>query len=190
MFRNSSEDEIAAVTVAGTRYVTVSNDSGGAFRQVRLTLRDVPLTITDASAYGSVLLATLPEGFVTLLGGVAKNLTFKTTSVLADTLNTGVTVQYGIGTAAASATTLADSMMNLVPGVNRPVSTFTSSTTINAASAAVSASLFDIDVLDGSATALPVYLNVAVLTGGDIDGDATLLVSGTIVLTFVMTGDA
>ncbi len=171
-------------------YVRVTNDVGGAFRQVKLTLRECPLSITDASAYGSVQLATLPEGYVTFLGAVAKNLAFKTTSVIADTLNSGVTVQWGIGPAAASATTLAGTMMSIVPGVDRAPLTFVSSTTINVAPATVSGSLFDIDVFDGSASALPVYLNIAVPTGGDIDADATLTVSGTIVLTFIMSGDA
>ncbi len=192
MFRSSSEDEIQAlvsIPSAVANYVTLTNDTGGAFRQIRLTLRECPLTITDASAFGSVLLGTLPEGCATILGGVAKALSFKTTSVLADTLNTGKSVQFAVGTAAASATTLAGAMMNLVPGVDRPVPTFTSSTTINVAGPAVDSKLFDIDVLDGSGTALPIYLNVAVLTGLDIDADATLTVSGQIILTFVMTGD-
>ncbi len=193
MFRSSSEDEIGAATRADSavaNYVVVSNDTGGAYRQIKLTLRDCPLTIADTGQYGSVLLATLPEGFATILGGVAKNLTFKTTSIIANTLNSGVTVQWGVGTVAASGTTLYGSMVNLVPGVDRPAATFVSSTVINVAPAAASASLFDIDLLDGSATALPIYLNAAVAAAGDIDGDATLVVSGTITLTLVMTGDA
>ncbi len=190
MFRNTSEDEIAAATAAAIDAVLVSNDSGGAFRQIKLTLRNVPLTITDANAYGSVLLATMPEGFVTLLGGVAKNLTFTTTSAISTTLNSGVTVQWGIGTVAVAATTLLGTTMNIVPGTDRAPQTFVSSTTISVAPAAVSGSLFDADVFDGSTTAIPIYLNVAVPTGGDIDGDATLKVSGTITLTFIMTGDA
>ncbi len=193
MFRNSSEDEIQGKVVAAdavANYVLVSNDVGGAFRQVKLTLRECPLTITDALAYGSVQLATLPEGYATFLGAVAKNMSFKTTSVIADTLNSGVTVQWGIGPAAASATTLAGSMMSFVPGVDRTPLTFVSSTVINTAPASVSGSLFDVDLFDGSVTALPVYLNIAVPTGGNIDADATLTVSGTIVLTFLMTGDA
>ncbi len=193
MFRSGTEDEIqakATVNATVANYVNLSNDLGGAFRQIKLTLRSCPLAITDALAYGSVLLLTLPEGYVTLLGAVAKNLTFTTTSAISTTLNSGVTVQFALGTAAASATTLAGTMLNVCPGVDQPPPTFVSSTVINTAPALVSERLRDIDMLDGSAAAIPVYLNIAVLTGGDIDGDATLLVDGTIILTFLMTGDA
>lgn len=192
MFRSQSEDEIQTLVTpaaASVGYVRMTGDTGGAFRQVRLTLLNCPISITDALAYGGVQIATLPEGYAVLLGAVAKNLTFTTTSAISTTLNSGVTVQYGVGTAPASATTLSGAMLNLIPGVNQAPVTFTSSTVINVASAAVNASMFDVNNFDGSATAIPIYLNIAVPTGGDIDGDATLIVSGQIVLTFVMTGD-
>lgn len=192
MFRTSTDDQIqtlAAVPAAVANYVKVTGDQGGAFRQLTLTLTNVPLSVTDASAYGSVKLLTLPEGQITLLSGIAKALAFTTTSAIASTLNSGVTVQYGLGTAAASATTLATTMINVAPGSGQTVPTFTSSTTINVASTAVNSILAAPTNLDGTGTALPIYLNVAVGTATDIDGDATLTVSGTVILTFTCNGD-
>jgi hypothetical protein len=155
------------IPTAMANYVTC-NWIPGAVNKVILTLTAVPITITDALAYASVKLLTLQQGHVTLLGGVAKNLVFTTTSLDTSTLNDAKTVQFGVGSAAASATTLATTMLSFMPGTGQSVPTYTSAAQ-NTASTAVDSALLASVFLDGSGTALPVYLNLAVGTGGDID---------------------
>lgn len=178
--------------VTGTAVSGLSVDEyGGPDSPVRttvLTLASMPFSITDASAYGSQLIYTFPEGRIMVLGCVA-SLTWTTTSAIASTLNSGVSVQYAVGSAAASATTLATTMLSFTPGTGQTVPTFTSSTTINVASAQVNSSLLAYVYLDGTTTAIPVYLNAAVGTGTDIDGDATLTVTGTVAITWIALGD-
>lgn len=152
------------------------------------TFSAMPLSITDSLAYSSKLIYTFPRGKIHVLGS-ASYLAFTTTSALATTLNSGVTVSYGFGTAAASNTTLALAMIDVLAGTGQTVPTFTSSTTINVASAAVTHhTLANPIPLDGSATALPLYFNLAVPTGSDIDGDATLTVTGTLSVHWINLG--
>lgn len=159
-------------------------------QQALITLTNMPITITDALAYASVLLGTMPEGKIRILDSTA-SLAFTTTSAIAGTLNSGVTVQWSVGHAAASATTLATTMLSYLPGTGGTVPTFASSTTINVASATVTGgyTITTYQSIDGTATPAPIYLNLALATGTDIDADATLTVSGTILITYFNAGD-
>jgi hypothetical protein len=118
-----------------------------------------------------------------VIGAVA-TLRQKTTSTIASTLNSGVTGAIGVGTATASATTLATTMQDIIP-----TTAFTSSATINVAGTAVTAVLASPAVFDGTATAKDLYLNTAYATTGDVDADATQTISGTIVVTWCNLGD-
>lgn len=166
----------------------------GPFRQVELTGTDVPITITDALAYASQLLYTFPEGRIQVLGCVA-SIRMTTTSAIASTLNSGATISWGIGSAAASNLTLATTMQNFMPGSGESVNNFTSSTVINEAAAqdngvlaSVAAALIAA-TLDGTTTPVPVYLNLAVPTNTEIDADATVTCTFKIVLSYVVQGD-
>lgn len=175
-------------SVAGLTHTV--HGGNGIVQTLKLTLTAMSLTITDALAYASQLLYTMPAGRIVILGSVA-SLTFTTTSAIAGTLNTGVTVQWSVGHAAASATTLATTMLTWLPGTGGSVPTFTSSTTINVAPATATGAftLTTLQSVDGTTTPAPVYLNVAVGTGTDIDADATLSITGTISITFANLGD-
>lgn len=163
----------------------------GMVRKTTLTLSSVALALNDDSdeTWGSTLLWTAPEGIISVLGSVGRALSFTTTSTIASTLNASKTVQFGFGTAAASATTLATTMINLGPGTGQTVPTFTSSATINVAATAVSTFLKVPAIFDGSSTPMPCYINIAVATADDIDADATLTLSGTFVLYWIDVGD-
>jgi hypothetical protein len=139
--------------------------------------------VVNGTEYQSTLLYTFPEGRINVLGNTA-TLQQKTTSALASTLNASSTGAIGLGTAAASATTLATTMVDLLPST-----AFTSSATINVAGTAVSAALAAAAQFDGTSAAKAMYLNTAYATTGDVDADATQTISGTIVLTFVWLGD-
>lgn len=186
----------AATVVGASAQPEVAAAEGGfdTIRKTTLTLTAMPMTITDALTYVGKKLYDMPEGRVKILSAIA-SLTFTTTSAIAGTLNSGVTCSYGIGTAAASSATLATTMQNIIPGSGETPKTFTSSTTIDVAPATVSAFLAAVSaaqlgaIVDGTGTAVDIYLNVAVPTNTDIDADATITVTGTITLHWILEGD-
>lgn len=162
--------------------------SGGANILSVFTFTNFALSITDALAYSGVKIYDFPRGKIHFKGAVSY-LAFTTTSAIASTLNSGVTVSYGFGTATASNATLATTMINVLAGTGQTVPTFTSSTTINVASAAVTHhTLANPIPIDGATTALDLYFNLAVPTATDIDADATLTVTGTLVIEWCNLG--
>lgn len=188
-----SASETVGAVVSGIG-VTASESGFGNFRQTLLTLAAVPLTITDALAYAGIKLYDFPAGRLRIIDCLT-SLAFTTTSTIASTLNSGVTCSYGIGSVVASNATLATTMMNMMPGSGESVKTFTSSTTINVASATVTGVLAAVAaaqhgaILDGTSTPVDLYLNVAVPTDTDIDADATITISGTVLITWINGGD-
>lgn len=185
------------VVVGASAQPEVAAAEGGfeTIRKTTLTLTDMPMTLTDALAYASKKLYDMPEGRIRVIGAVAKDMAFTTSSAIAGTLNSGVTCSWGVGSAPASNVTLATTMQNLIPGSGETPKTFVSSTTIDVAPATVSGFTAAVSaaqlgaIVDGTGTAMDVYLNVSVPTGTDIDADATLLVSGEITLHWVNEGD-
>lgn len=181
--RITDAERIGAVTQPATGSITMKPEEFGPFKRITLTLDNVPQAIVNGTEYQSTLLYTFPEGRINVLG-VTATLRQKTTSALASTLNASSTGAISLGTAAASATTLATTMVDLLPST-----AFTSSATVNVAGTAVSAALAAAAQFDGTSAAKAMYLNTAYATTADVDGDATQTISGTIVLTFVDLGD-
>jgi hypothetical protein len=151
--------------------------------QSTFTLSDVAQTVVNGTEYQSTKLFDFPQGRILVLGVLA-TLAQKTTSALAGTLNSGSTGSLGLGTAAASATTLATTMVDLLPAT-----AFTSSTTVNVAGTAVGAALAASAQFDGTTTAKSMYLNSAYATTTDVDADATQTWTGTITVTWIFLGD-
>ncbi len=194
--RTPTTDQVGTV-VSKAGLTCVEYGGTGIVRKTIFTLTNMALAISNAvaaSQYVGQQLYDFPAGNIQFLDCVA-SLAFTTTSAIASTLNSGVTCSWGIGTATVSNVTLATTMMNALPGSGESVKTFTSSTTINVASATVTgvlahaATARGLAGADGTATAVDLFLNVAVPTDGDLDGDATLTVSGTIELTWINGGD-
>jgi hypothetical protein len=167
-------------TVSG---LTVEHNVVGPLVQTTFTLTDVAQAVVNGTEYQSTKLFTFPEGRISVLG-VTASLAQKTTSTLASTLNASSTGALSLGSAAASATTLANTMVDLLPST-----AFTSSATINVAGTAVGAALATAAQFDGTSTAIPVYLNSAYATTTDVDGDATQTFTGTITITWILLGD-
>jgi hypothetical protein len=178
-----NEARMGSVPAAVASYVSVKREQFGSLTQLTLTLNNVPQTVVNGTEYQSTQIYTFPEGRLNVLG-VTATLQQKTTSTLASTLNASSTGAISLGTAAASATTLATTMVDLLPST-----AFTSSATINVAGTAVSAALAAAAQFDGTGTAKSMYLNTAYATTADVDGDATQTISGTIVVTFLWLGD-
>lgn len=178
-----TDTELGSVPAAVGAYVSVKHVQVGPFCVSTFTLNNVPQTVTNGTEYQSTQIYDFPEGRLHVLGCTA-SLQQKTTSALATTINASSTMAFGLGTAAASATTLATTMVDLLPSTN-----LTSSATINVAGTAVGAALAAAAQFDGTSTAKDMYLNTAYATTTDVDGDGTQTMSGTIVLTWINLGD-
>ena len=168
----------AAVSTVSAKHVAF-----GPFVQTTLTLNNVAQTVVNGTEYQGTKIFDFPAGRINVLG-VTATLQQKTTSALASTLNASSTGAIGLGTATASATTLATTMVDLLPST-----AFTSSATVNVAGTAVSAALAASAQFDGTSTAKDVFLNTAYATTTDVDADATQTISGTVVITWCLLGD-
>ena len=183
-YRVTSDPTVKGLVAApSVGSISAKSTQMGALHPVVLTLDNVGQTVVNGTEYQSTQLYTFPEGRVFVLG-VTATLQQKTTSALATTLNASSTGAISLGTAAASATTLAGTMVDLLPST-----AFTSSATINVAGTAVNAALAAGAQFDGTSSAKKAYLNTAYATTTDVDGDATQTISGTITITYVWLGD-
>lgn len=169
---------------AGATVTAVETGVGGFLHKTVLTLTDLPLTLADATVGAGVKIYDFPEGVITILGGFG-SVTEKTTSVLASTLNTGITYNWGVGTTTQASATLATTEQDILP-----VTTGVASATINVAGAASTAVRTGAGAsFNGTATAKDAFFNVAVTTATDIDGDATTVWNGTITIFWAFLGD-
>lgn len=159
--------------------VTVAEYSDGLINRTTLTLAATPITLEDTAEGGYVKLYDFPTGHLTILGGYG-NLTFTTTSVLADTLNASKTINWGVGTV-AYVNTATDGTLHATEANIIASTAATSSATINVANTATTGVAATYSTIDG-ATALDAHLNVSVPTDTDINADATVTVSGTITI--------
>lgn len=162
--------------------LSVVEDKFGHWTRSTFTLTAVAFTITDTLAYLGTKIYDFPEGII-LLGGAVGRITMSVTSANT-TLNDAAVVTVGVGTATASNIALTSTMVNAgltsltmgtnpaasAAGIIRPV--------LGTATAASLTSLNT--VVDGSGTAADLFLNFGVPTNTEIDGDATVTVTGTI----------
>jgi hypothetical protein len=168
-------------TLGATCVATEAGD--GLVHQTTLTLSALAQAVVNGTEYQGTKIYDFPAGRILVLG-VTATIAQTTTSALASTLNASSTGALGIGTATASSTTLATTMVDLLPST-----AFTSSATIDVAGTAVSAALAASAQFDGTGTAKDVFINTAYATTTDVDGDATQTLSGTVVLTWINLGD-
>lgn len=149
-------------------------------RRARLTLTNAVLTITAALDYGSLKLCDLPDRNLMLLG-VEVDLTLvkqgNTNGLLAAT-----DLDLGVGTAAASATTLATTMIDVIEKVDQDTDAL--SVTMQRHSNDQATATFPKRIVDGSSSAL--YLNAVPIAG--ITADSTLTVSGTVDIFYMDVG--
>lgn len=175
------DDTGAKVNLSGLDVKT--HAIGGGYFKTVFTFTAFALTLTNttgSTGHQGVKIYDFPRGKIHFKAAVSY-LAFTTTSVLASTLNSGTSVQYGFGTVTSSATTLATTMINVLAGTGQTVPTFTSSSTINVASTAVTHhTLANPIPIDGSTTALDLYFNLAAASG--LSATATLTVTGTLVI--------
>jgi hypothetical protein len=172
--------------VHGTGVTLVEEGVGTGYHRTTFTVAALPLTISNAVAGTQAsgdYIYTFPEGRILVLGTTA-SIAETTTSTIASTLTAGKTCKFALGTTIGTNATLATTEVDLCPATS-----ITSSATINVAGAAATAALAASAQFDGTAGAKKAYLNFAVPTDLDLAGDATITLSGTVVITWVFLGD-
>lgn len=172
-------------TASGTG-VTASELGDGAIHKTTLTFTNTPCPLVDEAgvvAYCGLKVYDMPEGNIRFLGASTDiDLTLSAAGVNADWDG-----DIGIGSVTASNNaTLSSTEQNIVPTTATPQAA-SSATTADAQSTATEATT----TLDGTATAVDVYLNLLV---DDADHDVTttptnLIVNGTLTLVWSSTGD-
>lgn len=186
-YREITDIDNGAVPSAVLSNVTVEEQLLEVHKTV-INLAALPVSLTDLHVGGGTKIFTFPEGRICVLGAHVKNLQVTTTSVLASTLNAGVNLSVGVGsvvTATQDSGTLATTQQDVVNQF-----TAVSSATINVAGAAVNGNGPSAPLsFDGTTTPQPLYLNIGVPTGTDIDGDATVTVDALVEVAWVLIGD-
>lgn len=168
--------------------VTAVEYGVGFVHQTVLTLTNLAMTLVDANVGAGAKIYTFPEGSITVLGATA-SVAETTTSVLASTLNTGVTLSVGVGsviTTTQGGGTVTTTEQDIVNAFSA-----TASATISVPGAAANGKQTATTMLryDGTSTAQAIFLNCQVPTATDIDGDATTTWSGTVTVNWIWNGD-
>jgi hypothetical protein len=172
---------LGTTTANGTKVgstVSVSEVVNGPLHQTTLTFTATPLALADAAAGGGIEIYDFPLGLIGFLGAEG-SIAETTTSVLASTLNAGVTYNWGIGSTTQANGVLATTEQNILQATNG-----TASATINVAGAASKGKGAAVQ-LDGTASAIKAYLNMGLATNTDIDADATTTITGSVTITWV-----
>jgi len=164
--------------------VTVIEYGNGIIHQSVFTLAATPLTLRNAEQGLGVKIYDFPEGQITILGATG-TVRETTTSILADTLNTGVTYNWGVGTVTQANGALATTEQNIIATTNG-----TASATINVEAAASNSAQTTAPAnFNGNTTAIDAFFNVGIATADDIDGDATTTWNGTVTITWLFNGN-
>ena len=181
--REASTYNVGAVNGSTVSAVEYGSD---ALHQTVLTLTATPIAMVDATVQGGgVKIYDFPEGRIGILGCVA-SLAPTTTSVIASTINSGVVGVWSIGSAVAAA----NAALTSTEADMLPSTAWTSSTTIDVAAATVTGALVASSAqIDGTTTAVDMYLNACVTGATDIDADGTVTWTGTITITWIHYGD-
>jgi len=173
-----------SVPAAVGPYVVATEKGDGVFHQTVLTLTALPITMRDTQQGGGAKIYTFPAGRIFHMGSIG-SIAVTTTSILANTLNTGVTCNWGVGTTTQASATVATTEQDLVN-----VAAFTASATIDVAGAiATGVGPAVLASHDGTATAIAAFMNLAVASATDIDADATVTVTGTVTINWLNVGD-
>lgn len=176
--KNTVGAGVVPAAVSGT--VSAAEYGDGTFHKTVLTLTDVPVTMRDTEQGGGIQVYDFPVGSILRLGA-SGTIGVTTTSILADTLNTGVTCNWGVGSVTQSNATVATTEQDFVN-----VTAFTASATIDVAGAdATGVGIGVVTPLDGTSTAINLFLNLAVAGATDIDADATVTVTGTVNIAWI-----
>lgn len=166
--------------VAGSN-ATVKEFGVGPLKQTVITLSSRSITMTDEAgvvAYGGTKIYDFPAGNILVLGATADLTVTKSGAGI----NADFDGDFALGTVTASNNnSLASTEQNLIP-------TTPTAQAVAGATTAKGINIAAIAPLDGTATAVDVYLNF-LIDDADQNGGGALLVSGPITLTWINLGD-
>lgn len=183
-FANDTYSDVGSTALSST-YARVDEMGFGPFQRTKITFTSLPISMTDEAgvvAYGGSKIYDMPIGNIKIIGATADLTVTKSGAGI----NADFDGDFGVGTVTASNNaTLSSTEQNIIPTTATPqaVSSATTAKGINAA---------DIAPLDGTSTAIDIYLNFLIddadqdITG---NGASSLLVSGTIIITWINLGD-
>lgn len=180
---NSFNTAIPTLPSGVATTISLKDEGTAGFHVTTLTLSSVLTTVTDLLAYGSTQILDFPEGRIWVLGTIA-TLQVGANGVRASTINNSSTVDWALGTAAASNVALSATMVDLAPLSDEAVIGDDSALGTASSSVLTAAAFFD-----GTATAKDMFLNFGFSDATDIDADGVLRTSGTIQITWVHLGD-
>lgn len=162
---------VTAATGVATSYATINP------LKLTLTLTNVEVAVADADDFGSAELCTLPDSNLIVVG-CELNLELVKDGV--GFINT-TDLDVAVGTAAASNTTLATTMLNIHPKVDLDASDLSPALL----SHSLAATPVLTGVLDGATN--KVYLNISGAT--ETSEDATVTATGTVTIFFIDVGN-
>lgn len=182
------QDGAGTVPDAVKAYVVATESGNGMVHRTTLTCTAVPISVADdagVAQYGGVKVYTLPEGAVCMLGAVINgSLTMGVTGTIIDAF-TGV-IALGSATAGTGATLVSTEATWLQSTAMATASSKVSVT--KALPVATQLTEAGARWYDGTSTAGPVYLNVAIADDATHTA-ATGTWTGTITLTWLMLAD-
>lgn len=167
----------------GVSTVSVVEAGNDIVHQTTIVFGNFPLTLRNTEQGQGAKIYDFPEGRIAILGAVG-SIAMVVTSILANTLNASKTYNWGIGSTTQASGTLATTEQNIIPTTNG-----TSSATINVTGAASAGQLAAALQLDGCTTPVDAFLNIGLATADDIDGDATVLINGSVTISWMNLGD-
>jgi len=159
--------------------VTIPPSESLAVKKATLTLSSFSVSVAEADDYGSTKLLDLPDSNLLLLG-VEVDCTI-TKAGTTNGLEAATDVDIAIGTAAASASTLATTMIDIIEKADLNADTLTGEFEAHTNNQATAT--FPKVIADGASAAL--YLNVAAA----ITADDSLTVDGTITIAYIDLGN-
>ena len=162
-----------AGAIAGS--LTTATERMGVYRTT-VTFAARSLAVTDALAYAGTKVYDFPAGRIHVLSA-SSSIQAAIKSDPATTINASAAMDYSFGTVTASSTTLATTMVDIVPKVDIPLAA-----TIDTLSTAATGLLGAAATFDGTITPVDVYLNVAFPTDTEIDADGTLEITGSLTI--------
>lgn len=164
--------------------VTVEEFGYGPYRKTVFTFTAQPVTVanTTGASFGSLKICDLPEGVIHFHGMAGK---FTEISWVGTGIGTGGSGDYSFGTTATADATLSTTDVNLLPSTAM-LDPFVA----GVGSSNVGSYLLAAAKIDGSSTAVDVYLNVIIDDADVADADSSIaLFTGTFTLNWHIDGD-
>ncbi len=169
---------------ANGRFSVRCSDPYSPTTQIRIRFNNVKLTVTNALAYAGLELGTFNASLRTFtkINHAACTLSLAKDGADANINNAATSVRFGVGTATASASTLATTMQNVIPATQLAnaetggAAGWDTTNQIAYATGGMSSVLFV-----NSATP-KLFFNIGVQTDTDIDADCVLTINGELVL--------